>query len=239
MTNESTSADQLLEEEFQRISRLDTTLNERLSAYSAAVSTYAPEFAEAYDNLVARLRSGEAGSAAPQCGEAMPAFALLDVNLRIHRLNEMLAHGPVVVSLNRGHWCEYCTLELAALNKALSEFAATGVKVVSIMPEMPAMLKRASNNGAITVLSDQENGYALTLNLVIWLGELIPRMLLECGVSVEQSQGNSAYFVPIPATFVIGQDARVIARFVDPDFRKRMEIEDILAALRSVNALAG
>jgi hypothetical protein len=32
---------------------------------------------------------------------------------------------------------------------------------------------------------------------------------------------------------VIGQDGRVKARFVDPDYRKRMAIEDLLAALRS------
>ena len=35
----------------------------------------------------------------------------------------------------------------------------------------------------------------------------------------------------IPATVVIGTDGRVKARFVDPDFRHRMAIEDILRAL--------
>jgi hypothetical protein len=39
--------------------------------------------------------------------------------------------------------------------------------------------------------------------------------------------------LPIPATFVIGTDGQVRARFVDPDYRKRMSIEDLLDALRS------
>jgi len=39
--------------------------------------------------------------------------------------------------------------------------------------------------------------------------------------------------LPIPATFVVGRDGVVKARFVDPDFRRRMEIEDLLAALQS------
>ena len=39
--------------------------------------------------------------------------------------------------------------------------------------------------------------------------------------------------VPVPATFVVGRDGRVKARFVDPDYRKRMTIESMLAALRS------
>jgi hypothetical protein len=36
-----------------------------------------------------------------------------------------------------------------------------------------------------------------------------------------------------PATFVVGRDGLVKARFVDPDFRKRMEIDDLIAALKS------
>ena len=45
--------------------------------------------------------------------------------------------------------------------------------------------------------------------------------------------GNDGWVLPIPATFVVGQDGVVKARFVDPDFRRRMEIEDLLAALQS------
>jgi peroxiredoxin len=37
--------------------------------------------------------------------------------------------------------------------------------------------------------------------------------------------------VPLPATFVVGRDGRIVARFVDPDFRRRMEIEEILKAI--------
>jgi peroxiredoxin len=39
--------------------------------------------------------------------------------------------------------------------------------------------------------------------------------------------------VPIPATFVVGKDGRILARYVDPDFRNRMDIEDIIAALKA------
>jgi hypothetical protein len=38
--------------------------------------------------------------------------------------------------------------------------------------------------------------------------------------------------LPIPATFVVGSDGLVKARFVDPDYRKRMETEDLLTALQ-------
>ena len=44
--------------------------------------------------------------------------------------------------------------------------------------------------------------------------------------------GSDGWFVPLPATFVVGRGGRVVARHVDPDFRQRMEIEEILKALR-------
>jgi peroxiredoxin len=47
--------------------------------------------------------------------------------------------------------------------------------------------------------------------------------------------GNDGWVLPIPATFVIGRDGMVKARFVDPDFRHRMAIEDLLAALKGAS----
>ena len=46
-------------------------------------------------------------------------------------------------------------------------------------------------------------------------------------------QGNDAWMLPIPATFVVGTDGLIKARFVDPDYRKRMDIDEMIAALRA------
>ena len=39
----------------------------------------------------------------------------------------------------------------------------------------------------------------------------------------------------IPATFVVGKDGRIKARFVDPDYRKRMTVDELLEALKQAN----
>jgi peroxiredoxin len=77
-----------------------------------------------------------------------------------------------------------------------------------------------------------DNGYALSLNLAIWVGVEMQKMMAD-RQDLPAYHGNSSWMLPIPATFVVGQDGRVKARFVDPDYRKRMAIEDLLAALRS------
>jgi peroxiredoxin len=41
--------------------------------------------------------------------------------------------------------------------------------------------------------------------------------------------------LPIPATFVIARDGIVTARFIDPDFRRRMSVEELIAALETAS----
>jgi peroxiredoxin len=89
---------------------------------------------------------------------------------------------------------------------------------------------------AFPVLSDIDNGYALSLGLAIWLGEEVRQLDLENGLHLEKYNGNDTWFLPIPATFVVGKDGRIIDRYVDPDFRSRMEIAGIEAALRQRSA---
>ena len=46
-------------------------------------------------------------------------------------------------------------------------------------------------------------------------------------------QGNSSWILPIPATFVVGRDGLIRARFIDADFRKPMMITEMIAAMKS------
>jgi len=158
---------------------------------------------------------------------------LPDESGRLVSLRSLLANGPVAVMFYRGHWCPYCRLNVAAVIQAMDRIKALGGQVVAIMPEMQEFAEKfkADANAPFPVLTDLDNGYALSLNLAIWLGTEIQRLLSYQDLS--NFHGNEGWVLPIPATFVVGRDGLVKARFVDPDFRKRMEIDDLLAALRS------
>ena len=83
------------------------------------------------------------------------------------------------------------------------------------------------------VLTDMDNGYAMSLGLAIFVGEEMKRMMVRSGWDPSVSQGTDNWLLPVPATFVVGSDGVIQARFIDPDYRLRMAIEDMLAALRS------
>lgn len=222
-----------LEDRFREICARDGSLKGRLEAFSKALRELCLPFAEVYDDLVTLLEAAEAGAGAPKVGDTMPPFQLPGTAGHLVSLGDLLRSGPAVISFNRGHWCEYCAIELTALRRALGEFAAEGARVVSIMPETREYLQRARDvcGDEIKILSDIDNAYALEMGLVIWVGDRVREICIEHGVQIERYQGSPLWFLPIPATYVVDQNGVIAARFVDPDFRKRMEISDIRAVL--------
>jgi peroxiredoxin len=180
---------------------------------------------------VARLAGNGGGENAPRPGEVMPSFMLPDETGRLVTLPSLLERGAVAVMFFRGHWCPYCRLNMHAVNQAQDDIKAMGAQIVAIVPETREFAEqfKAESGAPFPVLTDLDNGYALSLNLAIWLGGEIQRLLSYQDMA--RFNGNDGWMLPIPAVFVVGRDGIVKARFVDPDFRKRMEIDDLLKVL--------
>lgn len=233
MTSLSPAAAEQLGLAFQRCRDMDGTLNEQLRAYADASREVFPAYGEAVDRLVARLSGNGGGETAPRPGDAMPPFMLPDESGRLVALTALTERGPVAVMFFRGHWCPYCRLNVRAVVQALDRIEAMGARVVAIMPETQEYARqlKVDSGAPFPILTDLDNGYALSLNLAIWLGAEIQSLLSYQDMA--KFHGNDGWMLPIPAVFVVGRDGIVKARFVDPDFRKRMEVDDLLAALES------
>lgn len=235
MTSLSPADAERLKLAFQRCRDMEGTLNEQLRAYADASREVFPAYGEAVDRLVMRLNGNGGGETAPRPGDAMPLFVLPDEAGRLVALSALLEGGPVAVMFFRGHWCPYCRLNMRAIAQAGARIRAMGAQVVAIMPETQEFTEQLKDDAGarFPILTDLDNGYALSLNLAIWLGTEIQRLLSYQDMA--KFHGNDGWMLPIPAVFVVGGDGIVKARFVDPDFRKRMEIDDLLAALESAS----
>src|SRR5689334_20552849 len=189
---------------FQRCRDMEGTLREQLEAYANAGREIFPAYGEAVDRLVARVNENGGGENAPRPGEAMPPFMLPDESGKIVTLDSLIAQGPVAVMFFRGHWCPYCRLNVRAVAQALDRIRAAGGQVVAIMPELQQYAERfkAESGAPFPVLTDIDNGYALSLNLAIWLGPEIQRLLSYYDMA--SFHGNDGWVLPIPATFVVG-----------------------------------
>ena len=232
MTQLSPANAERLRNAFQQCRDMEGTLRDQLEAYAAAGREIFPAYGEAIDRLVARVSENGGGENAPHPGDVMPDFMLPDDAGRLVTLNALTAKGPVAVMFFRGHWCPYCRLNVRAVIQAMDRIRAIGAQVVAIMPELQEYARKfkAESGAPFPVLIDLDNGYALSLNLAIWLDTEIQHLLSYYDMA--GFHGNDGWVLPIPATFVVGRDGLVKARFVDPDFRRRMEIDDLLAALQ-------
>jgi peroxiredoxin len=223
-----------LQQAFDHARDLDGSMNERLDVFARAVRSKTPATAAIVDRLVSRLREHSAGETAPKPGDAMPPFILPDEAGQLVSLKDLLAQGPAVVTFHRGHWCPYCRISINTLAKAQPHIEALGARMVAIVPDRQPFAEEMKSDSGVTfpILSDMDNGYAMSLNLAIWVGDEMEEFMTGIGRSLPEYQGNDSWMLPIPATFVVGRDGRIKARFVDPDYRKRMAIDELLAALK-------
>src|SRR6187399_3155231 len=187
-----------------------TTMASRLAAETERGKQEEPAVARAYDDLVKRLLASGAGDHAPRDGDPFPPFTLPDDDGRLVRLEQLLEKGPAVISLNRGHWCSYCRIELEGLQGIHADVVERGASIVAITPDKQHYARRlkARCNLTFPVLSDMDNAFAMSLGLVVWCGTEIRALYERAQLDLAESQGNAGWMIPIPATYVVGPDGR-------------------------------
>src|SRR5262249_41879609 len=155
-----------------------------------------------------------AGLNAPRVGEPMPPFLLPDDLARLVSLEGLLEKGPVAIAFHRGHWCPYCRINAHGLTMIHEEAQGSGGQIVAITPERKnyAQSQKHDARAFFPMLTDYGNGYALSLNLAIWLGDEMIAYLTKSGRDLESFHGAAGWFLPIPATFVVGTDGLIKAR---------------------------
>ena len=208
------------------------TLDEKLKAIRDGAS---PAGTKLYDDLIAHLKLSGALDNIVKAGQSFPDFALPNAAGRIVTRAGLLANGPAVIVFDRGAWCPYCTLVLSELAKIAPAIRATGTTIVAVTPEVAGGAARIKAQCGVDfdVLTDIDNVLGVECGLVFPVPDGLRRAYLEKGIDLERINGNDMWLLPVPATFVVAQDATVKRSFLDIDFRYRVEPAEIL---RSVQA---
>lgn len=213
---------------------LQTELDAFRSSWEARVGE---QIASLIGGDIESLRGSGILDRTARAGDVLPsATALRDAHDRPFDLAALVATKPVILTFYRGGWCPYCNLELRAYQALLGAIEAEGAALVAVSPEQPdhSLTTAQKNDLSFTVLSDVGGALASALGIRFTLSEAVKPFYEKAGHALPERNGDGTWALPMPATFVIETGGRIAAAFVEPDYRRRLDPNDALAALRAI-----
>lgn len=220
------------------------SLNEQLQARKEqSAARRNPDVRRILDDAIDAVDSSALAEQALAVGETAPDFELPDARGGSVASADLLAEGPLVVSFYRGGWCPYCHLELRALQERLGDIQSAGGSLVAISPQTPEASRATAEQAEVSfpVLSDIGNRVASAFGLV---HKLSPDVIgvyrddLGIDLTVDNAQPSGTWELPLPATFVLDPDGRVVFAFAKADYTQRAEPDDVVAALEGLRSQA-
>ena len=148
-------------------------------------------------------------------------------------MSTLWLRGPLVLIFYRGGWCPYCNLELRAWQQQLAELRRLGAQLVAVSPQTPDnSLSTAEKNAlAFPVLSDSALQAVTAFGVAFEMPPELIELYSRVGNNLPVLNGNGRWVLPVPATYVIDRDGRIVFAHVEADYRERAEPRDVLAAI--------
>lgn len=190
---------------------------------------------------IQNLVEGDILADCKKMGDAAPDFTLIDGHGKEVRLSLELQKGPVVLSYYRGEWCPFCVEEVKTLQTIHPDITELGARLIALSPQTQTQTVTMVDRLELSfdVLTDLGNKVADTYGLVFEADEPIKYVYREFGIELQKYNGDRTFRLPVPATYVIGQDGVIKWAFLEPDYTRRAEPAEILAQLRKLGETKG
>lgn len=211
-----------------------TTLTQQLANYKAGFIQRVPaERLAMMEGATADLKATGIETRALRAGDQAPDITLPDATGQAMRLADLWTEGLTVLIFYRGGWCPYCNLALRAWQQQLHELAQMGAKLVAISPQTPdnSLSTAEKNELAFPVLSDSSLEAAHGFGIAFEMPQPLIDLYSKVGNDLPVLNGNGRWVLPLPATYVIGRDGRIIFAHIEADYRMRAEPADVLCAM--------
>lgn len=137
----------------------------------------------------------------------------------------------LIVSFYRGGWCPYCQRELQALNESLKDFQNKGAALIAITPEKSSKAQETQSEYApdIEIVHDDKCSFAKKLGLAFDLPENLQATYREdLDINLENYNGKGDFKLPVPATYILDSNHKIIKSHIDIDYKKRLDPQEIL-----------
>lgn len=166
-------------------------------------------------------------------GDRAPIFSAVDQFNNIFNLEAQLKQGPVVLMFYRGHWCKYCNRQLEHLSDSLEYIFKKGASVITVTPEIMEFVDETSEKyqNSFRIISDTEMKIMELYKVNFKVNGATNTKYKISGINLNVFNGDNGPNLPVPATYIIGQNGIIKYVFFKEDYTKRVSMETILINL--------
>lgn len=171
-----------------------------------------------------------------EVGDSAPDFVLPNALGHLISLSNCLKSGPVVLKFYRGEWCPICNIDLREIQKHVNQFNKLNTKIIAISPQKPndALTITQKNDLEFEVLSDSNQKVIMAYNL-----QFDPGNDYHQKRDLSVLNGDGSVTLPVPATFLIDENFKIIASHVEANYTERMSPVALIEILKThINAEA-
>lgn len=179
----------------------------------------------------------DAAKNALKAGDKMPSFELPNAKNKTVKSVDLLKDSNLIVVFYRGDWCPYCNMYLKRLQQSNEKFKENGGKLVAISVENPddSLSLVQKNKLDFVVLSDKKLNLARKFKIVYELPKKTDDKYKENGIDLVKDNGTEKPELPLSATYIVNKQGEITYAFLDPDYKKRLEADEIIAELKKIS----
>ena len=205
-------------------------LNEKLQLIQKEMAQNIPvDILNAFGQSLQEMIEQNLEDRALKVGDIAPDFTLPDAEGLPVSLYDTLQHNAVIISFFRGNWCPFCMAELTHYQEAINNNLVDSATVIAISPQSIHFNHdlKVQNNLEFRILSDKGNEIADKYGLVFTLQENIREIYKNMGADLELFNSDNTYKLPIPATYLIDKNKKIVFSSVSTNYMERADVCDI------------
>lgn len=146
-------------------------------------------------------------------------------------LSEYYKKQAVVIIFYRGFWCPVCNKHLSEFAEKAKQIEASGAKLIAVSSESyDNVAKTKEQTGAnFTIISDADGSIRKDFDVNFKVTEDYQAMIQDkLKALIADTNANKQAELPVPATFIIDKNGKIVYKQFNPDYKIRASVEDIL-----------
>lgn len=164
-------------------------------------------------------------------GTTIENFTAIDSKSVEYSLDKALESGRLVLIFIRGQWCPVCNKHMSLMQDSLQYIYEKGASLVVISPDKPEFIEKTiEKTGAeFTILYDESQKISDYFDVTFHPDgktKLIYNSVL--GAKLKEAHTDDSERLPVPATFIINKDKKIIWRQFDIDYKNRSTVSEII-----------